>query len=134
MTEENAEICFIGRIETPYERIEECPRNVDPGGPMCKLALNPVFRDGLLGLSPGQEIVILYWLGLGDRHLLRQHSRKTGEYAGAFALRTPNRPNPIGMAVSTIEKMEDGNVWVRGLDCLSGTPLIDIKPVIGKMS
>jgi len=45
-------------------------------------------------------------------------------------LRTPNRPNPIGVAVLSIEQIIDGVITVRGLDCLDGTPLLDIKPAM----
>jgi len=122
---------FIGHIETPYRSLAECPRNVEANGPTCRLIVSPPFADALLGLRPGQAILILYWLSGGDRNRLRQHSRKSGEYAGVFALRTPNRPNPIGAAVLTIEAIDGGVVTVRGLDCLDGTPLLDIKPAVG---
>ncbi len=121
---------FIGTIETPYRRIEDCPRNIDPAGPECRLRLDAQFAPGLLGLEAGQQILILYWLGAGDRRTLRMNSRKSGEYAGVFALRTPNRPNPIGAAVLPIESVDESAVTVRGLDCVSGTALLDIKPAI----
>lgn len=132
MTTSDADLSFIGRIVTPYQRLEDCPRNFAAEGPPCRLILDPPYRDGLLGLAPGRSIVVLYWLGLGDRRRLRQHSRRTGEFAGVFALRTPNRPNPIGLATCSIEQVSDGILLVRGLDCLNGTPLLDIKPAINR--
>lgn len=123
-------LVVIGRIETPYRRLEDCPRNIDPAGPPCRLHLLPEYADGLLGLEPGRAILVLYWLQ-GDRGRLRQTSRKTGEYSGIFALRTPHRPNPIGAGMVRIEAIEGPIVTVRGLDCLDGTPLLDIKPAMG---
>ncbi|WP_432822398.1 SAM-dependent methyltransferase [Trichloromonas sp.] len=123
-------LVFIGTIETPYARIEDCPRNIDSAGPLCRLRIEERFVPGLLGLEAGQSILILYWLGGGDRSVLRMNSRKSGDYAGVFALRTPNRPNPIGAAVLPIESIDESGVTVRGLDCISGTPLLDIKPAI----
>jgi tRNA-Thr(GGU) m(6)t(6)A37 methyltransferase TsaA len=120
----------IGEIITPYKTLAECPRNIDPDGPPCELILRDDLRDGLLGLTAGQHILILYWLEHADRSSTRQNSRRTGELAGVFALRTPNRPNPIGAAVLPIEKIDDGVITVRGLDCLNGTPLLDIKPAM----
>ena len=120
----------IGEIITPYKTLAECPRNTDPDGPLCELILRDDLRDGLLGLTAGQHILILYWLEHADRSSTRQNSRRTGELAGVFALRTPNRPNPIGAAVLPIEKIDDGVITVRGLDCLNGTPLLDIKPAM----
>ena len=120
----------IGKITTPYKTIADCPRNIDPNGPQCELVLRDEKHDGLLGLAAGQRILILYWLEHADRSAIRQNSRRTGELAGVFALRTPNRPNPIGVAVLAIEKIIDGVITVRGLDCLDGTPLLDIKPAM----
>ena len=123
-----AVVKFIGHIETPYKYIDECPRNIEPNGPLCSLVVKEELLDGLLGLSAGQEILILYWFENVDRKKLQQNSRQTGEFSGVFALRTPNRPNPIGAAVVKIEKIENKIIYVKGLDCLSGTPLLDIKP------
>lgn len=127
----NPRLQFIGRIETPYRLLEDCPRNIDPEGPLCRLVVDPPFAGGLLGLEPGRRILVLYWFDGVDGGSLRQRSRKTGEYAGVFALRTPRRPNPIGAAVVTIEAVEGAVVSVRGLDCLDDTPLVDIKPAMG---
>jgi len=120
----------IGFIETPYRTLAECPRNIDPKGPVCRLVVNESLRDGLSGLYAGQRVVILYWFEQVDRSTLRRHSRITGELVGIFALRTPNRCNPIGMAILPIVEIKDNVVTVRGLDCLNGTPLIDIKPAM----
>lgn len=118
----------IGTIETPYTTLAACPRNIEPAGPDCRLVIRPEFVDGIMGLAAGQEILILYWFENVDRDRLRQTSRRTGEYAGVFALRSPARPNPIGAAVVRISRIEGSTIHVPGLDCLSGTPLIDIKP------
>ena len=120
----------IGEIVTPYKTLADSPRNIDPNGPPCELVLRDELRDGLLGLAAGQRILILYWLGHAIRSAIRQNSRRSGELAGVFALRTPNRPNPIGVAVLPIEQIIDGVITVRGLDCLDGTPLLDIKPAM----
>lgn len=124
------DITAIGQILTPYERIDECPRNIDPEGPLCTVVVDKDKRDGLLGLDVGQRIMILYWFDRVKRDVLQQPSRRTGELAGIFALRTPNRCNPIGAAVLPIINIEQGIITVRGLDCLNGTPLIDIKPAM----
>ena len=125
-----AQLKFIGKIETPFLTIDECPRNISTDGPECRLILEEEYSAGLSGLAEGQEILILYWLGDADRNTLRQTSRRTGKPAGVFAIRTPNRPNPIGAAVINIEKITGSIISVKGLDCLNGTPLLDIKPAI----
>ena len=125
----NATLKFIGHIITPYEAIEDCPNNIDLNGPICQLVLDEEFRNGLSGLQPEQNILILYWFENTDRSVIDQPS-DNGESIGTFALRSPHRPNPIVTATLPIVDIENGVVSVRGLDCLNGTPLLDIKPAI----
>ncbi len=125
-----ATLKFIGHINTPYEAIEDCPNNVDPTGPLCQVVIDDEFQDGLVGLVPGQKILLLYWFENTDRNLSQQEARGNGEVVGTFALRSPHRPNPIGAAIVPIEKIENGSLFVKGLDCLDGTKLLDIKPAI----
>jgi tRNA (Thr-GGU) A37 N-methylase len=65
------------------------------------------------------------------RDLLVQAPRE-GAPAGTFALRSPMRPNPIASSIVAVTAIEDGTILVRGLDCLDGTPLLDIKPWRGE--
>ena len=126
----NPTLKFIGHAETPYNSIDECPRNIDHNGPRCQLIVDDDYKDALLGLEPGREILILYWFENTDRNVTRQKSKRSGEVIGTFALRSPHRPNPIGAATLPVLAIDDGCVSVRGLDCLNGTPLLDIKPAI----
>ena len=125
-----AELKFIGHINTPYEAIEDCPSNIDPNGPLCQLVIREEFIDGLSGLNSGQKILILYWFENTDRNTTKQKSRNGGKLTGTFALRSPHRPNPIGAAELLIEAIGHGVVSVKGLDCLNGTHLLDIKPAM----
>ena len=109
-----ATVQSIGHIETPYNSLDECPGNIEAEGPICSLVIKKEWTN--------------YLFEKADRGKIQQHSRVTGQLLGVFALRTPNRPNPIGAAVVNIEKIENEIIYVRGLDCLNGTPLIDIKP------
>jgi len=128
----DATLTFIGHIETPYETLADCPRNIQPDGPDCTLVLDPAYRDGLLGLVPGTRILVLYWFeGVKrDRMVQTRRGDPDGEPTGCFALRSPHRPNPIAAAVVAVERIEQGRITVRGLDCLNGTRLLDIKPVL----
>jgi len=118
----------IGRIITPCRTLEGCLRNICQDGHIRHLVVNEDLRDGLMVLHAGQSILILYWFDRADRTALQQNSRRTVELAGIFVLRTLNRRNPIGAAVVLIESTEDGTITVRGLGCLKGKPIIDIKP------
>ncbi|MCG9543740.1 tRNA (N6-threonylcarbamoyladenosine(37)-N6)-methyltransferase TrmO [Vibrio sp. Isolate33] len=129
----SAELKFIGRITTPYYSVSECPNNIQPdNGPICEIKLDAEFQQGLLGLNSGDHILILYWLEGAKRDELIQRWDEDTPTKGTFALRSPHRPNPIGAAVLPLEKIENGTVTVRGLDCLNNTPLLDIKPAIYK--
>ena len=120
----------IGNINTPYQAIEDYPNNVDLNGPICQLVINEEFIDGLSGLQPGQKILILYWFDNTDRNSTKQESNNGAKLMGTFALTSPHRPNPIRAAVLPIETIDNGVVSVKGIDCLNGTHLLDIKPAI----
>lgn len=124
----DAGIVFIGRIETPFRTREECPRQGSHNGPPCRLVLNSPFESALAGLEAFDTIEVLYWLHQARRDLLRQSPKSDGSTLGTFALRSPLRPNPIGTSLVKLVGIEGPVVTVRGLDCLDGTPLIDIKP------
>jgi tRNA-Thr(GGU) m(6)t(6)A37 methyltransferase TsaA len=124
----SAKLTFIGHIQTPYMALKDCPNNIQFDGPSCKLNLNSEYQNELQGLNEGQNILILYWLGNPDRTLLTHKPKRDKDMQGTFSLRTPIRQNPIGVAVLPIEKIEHGQVSVKGLDCLNDTQLLDIKP------
>jgi tRNA-Thr(GGU) m(6)t(6)A37 methyltransferase TsaA len=73
-------------------------------------------------------VVVLYWMDRARRDLVLQAPHHYGEQRGTFALRSPVRPNPIAMSVVRLLRMDGTALSVIGLDCLDGTPLIDIKP------
>ncbi len=75
-----------------------------------------------------ERLEVLYWLHQSRRDLIHQSPRNDGAGRGVFSLRTPVRPNPIGTSIVKLEKIEGPMLFVRGLDCLDGTPLVDLKP------
>ena len=124
----DAGLVFIGHAETPWQRRADCPRQGDAeAGPLCTLVVAQPWRDALAGLAPGGFLDVLTWLDGARRDLLVQVPRGAAP-RGTFALRSPNRPNPIGLSRVRLEAVEEGRLLVRGLDCVSGTPLLDIKP------
>ncbi|MGR3761758.1 tRNA (N6-threonylcarbamoyladenosine(37)-N6)-methyltransferase TrmO [Roseobacteraceae bacterium NS-SX3] len=124
----DAAVRFIGRIRTPWAQRAECPRQGRLDGPECRIELAPEWAPALKGLEAFEQIEVLYWLHRSRRDLVLQSPRADGETTGTFALRSPVRPNPIGTAMVRLERIEGAVLVVRGLDCLDGTPLIDIKP------
>lgn len=127
-----AKLRFIGDISTPYQTTADCPSNIQLEGPACSINIAEPYQHELAGLKKGQYIMVLYWLGDGHTgYSSHQHEPESvPNKQGTFSLRSPIRPNPIGVAVLPIEKLTDGRISVRGLDCLNGTQLIDIKPAI----
>ncbi len=128
MPASDAALRFIGMIRTPWRSRDDCPRQGRVDGPECRLVLDPIWHDALRGLEGYQTIEVLYWLDKSRRDLVLQSPKSDGRTVGTFALRSPVRPNPIGTSLVKLERIDAGTLIVRGLDCLDGTPLIDIKP------
>lgn len=124
----DAVLRFIGQIRTPWMDRADCPRQGRPDGPECRIELAPEWVPALKGLEDYDRIEVLYWLDRSRRDLVLQSRCSDGRTAGTFALRSPVRPNPIGTALVQLLRIEGGTLTVRGLDCLDGTPLIDLKP------
>jgi tRNA-Thr(GGU) m(6)t(6)A37 methyltransferase TsaA len=124
----DAGLYFIGRIRTPWTRREDCPKNTRESDAVCTLELDARWAAALKDVETCSHLVVLYWMDKARRDLARQVPRHYGEQRGTFALRSPARPNPIAMSVVTLLKVEGTKLSVVGLDCLDGTPLLDIKP------
>ena len=124
----DAALRFIGVIRTPWKTRDDCPRQGHLDGPSCELIVDPVWHEALQGLDAFETIEVLYWLDKSRRDLVLQSPKSDGHTIGTFALRSPVRPNPIGTSVVRLDRIDAGTLHVRGLDCLDGTPLIDIKP------
>jgi tRNA-Thr(GGU) m(6)t(6)A37 methyltransferase TsaA len=124
----DAGLVFIGRIRTPWASLAECPRAGDLDGPLCRIELFDLWAPALAGVEARERLEVLYWLDRSRRDLLLQTPRHDGTTTGTFAIRSPVRPNPIGTSIVRLERIVGATLEVRGLDCLDGTPLIDLKP------
>lgn len=125
----DASLCFIGYIETPWTERAECPRQGDPeSGPDCCIVVQPDWALALTGVEHYARLHILYWLHQSRRDLILQSPKHADAPRGTFSLRSPIRPNPIGLSYVRLVRRDGNRLIVRGLECVSGTPLIDIKP------
>lgn len=124
----DASVVFIGRIFTPWTRLEDCPRHGRADGPVCRIELFETWLPALTGIADGALLEVFYWLHRSRRDLLLQCPRDDGDAHGTFSIRSPLRPNPIGTSIARLERRDGANLFVRGLDCLDGTPLVDLKP------
>jgi tRNA-Thr(GGU) m(6)t(6)A37 methyltransferase TsaA len=126
----------IGWVESPLVDRDHAPRQGDEGAPDAWLVCEPSVRAALDGLAIGSDLIVLTWLDRARRDVLVIHPR--GDPArpplGVFSTRSPDRPNPIGLHTVTIIAIEDTRIQVRNLEALNGTPIIDLKPVLGPLA
>src|SRR5678815_2111538 len=124
----------IGFVRSELKQLESAPMQGDEGAPDAWLELTPSAAPGLLGIQPGNELIVLTWLHLAERDVLQVHPRgdMNRPLTGVFATRSPDRPNPIGLhRVSVMEvNYAERKLRVAPLEAIDGTPIIDIKPVL----
>lgn len=117
----------IGRVENKFDQSNALDQIRSSEA---RIVLDPLLVDGLKGLEPGQQIMVLFYFHLSDGYDLLQHPRgnRSRPKRGVFALRSPRRPNPIGVTVAELVDIEGNVLTVRGLDAIDGTPVLDLKP------
>ena len=124
----DAGVYFIGRIRTPFKSRAECPRNTAESDALGRVELDPRFAAGLEDLGLYSHVWLLYWMDRARRDLIRQVPAHLSRPRGTFALRSPVRPNPIALAAVELLGIDGATLRVRKVDCIDGTPLVDIKP------
>lgn len=129
----DAHVAFIGRVRSPWTAREECPKNMvqarEANRP-ASVEIDPAYRAGLDGLALFSHAALLTWLDRSPRNLIVQKPRHAEVARGVFALRSPARPNPIGLHVVRLLGVDAaaGVVSIDAVDVLDGTPVIDLKP------
>jgi tRNA-Thr(GGU) m(6)t(6)A37 methyltransferase TsaA len=128
----DAGVSFIGRLRSPWAR-GDCPKNLREArarGGRFAAEIDAPWRAGLAGLTPGDAVVLLYWMHDARRDLIVQAPSNRDSPVGVFALRSPARPNPVAMAVARILSLDAGTgvLHLDAVDAFDGTPLLDIKP------
>jgi tRNA-Thr(GGU) m(6)t(6)A37 methyltransferase TsaA len=117
----------IGRVENGFD---------EPAAPCeiraveSRIVLDPSLTEGLKGLKPGQRIMVVFYFHRSRGFDLLQHPRgdKSRPRRGVFSLRSPRRPNPIGVTVVDLVAIDGNVLHVQGLDAINGTPVLDLKP------
>ncbi|MFN8591721.1 MAG: tRNA (N6-threonylcarbamoyladenosine(37)-N6)-methyltransferase TrmO [Thermomicrobiales bacterium] len=111
----------------------EMPDPVAFYDPAAETALDilPRWADALAGIEGYSHLVVLFWLDRADRARRPRRHRPEGRAdlpeVGIFAMRTPRRPNPIGIGTPRLLQREGNTLWVSGIDAWPGTPILDIK-------
>ncbi len=129
MKTSQAQLNFIGVLHGDIQDRRDAPKNFDESDRVGTLEIFPQYKAGLEGISPGQTIVVLFWLHLSNRDTLQVYPRgdKSRGLHGVFTTRSPVRPNPIAISELHVLAIRDTYIDVAGLDILDGTPIIDIK-------
>jgi tRNA-Thr(GGU) m(6)t(6)A37 methyltransferase TsaA len=120
----------IGTVESTLADRTDAPRQGDEGAPEAWIVVGASFGPALDGIRVGDRLVILTWLHLGQRNVLRTHPRDDANRPeqGVFSTRSPDRPNPIGLHPVTVLAIDSDRIRVTPLEAIAGTPVIDIKP------
>jgi tRNA-Thr(GGU) m(6)t(6)A37 methyltransferase TsaA len=124
----------IGAVESPLTDPAQAPKQGFEGSPDASIVLEPTVLEALDGIQPGDRVIVLTWLDRARRDLLRVHPRDdlSNPMQGVFNTRSADRPNPIGLHEVEIVSIDGRRLHVRDLEAVDGTPVVDIKPVIGR--
>jgi tRNA-Thr(GGU) m(6)t(6)A37 methyltransferase TsaA len=127
------ELVAVGTVESPLTERESAPKQGDEGAPDAWVAFDERFADALDGIAAGDELLLLTWFDRAARDVLRVRPRSDPSRAeqGVFGTRSPDRPNPIGLHRVTVLEIDGLRVRVSNLEALDGTPVVDVKPVLG---
>jgi tRNA-Thr(GGU) m(6)t(6)A37 methyltransferase TsaA len=125
------EFAPIGIIRSPYAEPENMPiQPVGAAGVQGTVEVFEEYRAGLDDLDGFSHIILLYHFHLSGSFELRVVPFLDSDPRGLFATRAPRRPNPIGLSVVQLDKIENGVLYIRNVDIVDGTPLLDIKPYV----
>jgi len=121
----------IGVIRTPFTKSEGTPIQ-PPGGQkvLGTIELELGYEEGLTDLEGFSHIILIYHFHQSHDYSLQVKPFLDSQSRGVFATRAPNRPNPIGLSIVTLEKIKGNRITISNVDNLDGRPLLDIKPYI----
>jgi tRNA-Thr(GGU) m(6)t(6)A37 methyltransferase TsaA len=129
------DLVAIGAVQSPLKDLDSAPKQGDEGAPEAWLSFSEGMAAGLHGIAAGDELFVLTWLDRARRDVLRVHPRgdASNPEQGVFNTRSPDRPNPIGLHRVTVLTVDGTRVLVRDLEAIDGTPIVDVKPLLGSI-
>jgi tRNA-Thr(GGU) m(6)t(6)A37 methyltransferase TsaA len=132
MSDASIELTPIGVVESSLTNTAAAPKQGSEGAPDAWLSFEQSVLPALQDLRPGDRVIVLTWLHLADRDVLRVHPRDdvANPMRGVFSTRSADRPNPIGLHEVEVVSIEGARVRVRPLEAVDGTLVIDVKPVL----
>ena len=121
----------VGFITSHLKNLEDCPLQEAESAPEAYIEFHPSYIEGIKDIQTGDKIIILTWLHLANRSIVKCHKRNDvgSKEFGVFSTRSPDRPNPIGLHIATVlEVVNEQKLKIFPMEALHGTPVIDIKP------
>ncbi len=124
----------IGIIRTPFKEIAGMPiQSCAAIGTEGKIELDSELAAGLFDLEGFSHLILLYHFHLVKGYKLYVVPFMDDKPHGIYATRAPTRPNPIGLSIVELKRIEGSVIYIDGVDMVDGTPLLDIKPFFGKI-
>ena len=132
MIESSSTIEPIGVVRSELDSREAAPLQGYEGAPEAWLELTAPVEQGLVGITAGDDVIILTWLHRARRDVLQVHPRGRLEapLTGVFATRSPDRPNPVGFHRVSVLEVAGQRLRIAPMEAIDGTPVVDIKPVL----
>ena len=126
----------IGHVRSSLADPAAAPRQPDEGAPPATLVIDDAYVTGLDGVGVGANLLVLTWLHQGRRDVLTTRPRNDPDRPeqGVFSTRSPDRPNPIGLHRVRVVAVDGGAIGVDALEAVDGTPVLDLKPVLGDVA
>ena len=120
-------------IGVAHTDVENIPRHWSVSDVKGTLVIDEKYQEGLKNIHEGQRIVAIFHFHKSPGfkpELLTQQSPHRDQKRGVFSICSPIRPNPLGMSVLKVLRVERNTIHVQGVDMLDGTPILDIKPFV----
>lgn len=125
----------IGFIKSPFKNIEDIPpQSVYAHEKTASIDLAEEYKDGLKDLEKCEYIVVQFYFHKSKGYDLLTLTPWSDERKGLFSTRSPRRPNPIGISIVKLLKVDGCRLEIQGVDMLDETPVIDIKPYVAKLN
>lgn len=125
----------IGFVRTPYNTLDGVPNQPHVGKDIAGcIEILPEYKEGLADLDGFSHIILICHFHMSSNCNLKVIPNGETKMRGLFATRSPNRPNPIGLSIVRLQKVEGNKLWIYDLDILNGTPVLDIKPYVGELN
>ncbi|MEV7332211.1 tRNA (N6-threonylcarbamoyladenosine(37)-N6)-methyltransferase TrmO [Micromonospora sp. NPDC093244] len=123
----------VGRVLSPLTDAATAPRQGDEGAPEAWLVFDPQVERAVRDVRVGADLLVLTWLDRARRDVLavRPRGDESRPETGVFSTRSPHRPNPIGLHRVRVLAVDGLRLRVADLEALDGTPILDVKPVLG---